>query len=190
MTIHTTTTATPTISSIPHDTGGAAVASGATPAAPDRHLEVDWFTRHVFNPIVSRLTRWGVSLYGSRILAVAGRTSGEMRTVPVNPLTIDGQRYLVAPRGVTQWVRNLRVAGRCELRLGRRIEHVEAVEVRDADKPEILRAYLAKWKWEVGKFFDGLGPDASDEELLAAASKHPIFVVTPADVPGQDLGAR
>ena len=65
----------------------------------------------LFNGVIAGLTRAGVSVWGSRVLAVRGRTSGEMRTTPVNLLTVDGERYLVAPRGVTQWVRNIRVAG-------------------------------------------------------------------------------
>jgi len=63
-----------------------------------------------FNESVGRLTRMGISVYGSRVLYVRGRKSGEWRSNPVNPLTVDGTRYLVAPRGNTQWVRNLRAA--------------------------------------------------------------------------------
>src|SRR6185312_11481093 len=76
-----------------------------------------------FNETVARLTRMGVSVYGSRILYVRGRKSGEWRTTPVNPLTLaDGERYLVAPRGNTQWVRNLRAVGTGELHIGRKVE--------------------------------------------------------------------
>jgi deazaflavin-dependent oxidoreductase (nitroreductase family) len=93
-----------------------------------RYVEPSRSTR-IFNTAVGRLTRMGVSVYGSRVLAVRGRKSGEWRTTPVNPLTIDGQRYLVAPRGNTQWVRNMRVAGGGELRLGRRVEKFTAAEL-------------------------------------------------------------
>jgi deazaflavin-dependent oxidoreductase (nitroreductase family) len=145
-------------------------------AAPaTRYLAPDAFTRHVFNPLVAALTRLGVSVWGSRVLAVRGRSTGETRTTPVNVLTHEGERYLVAPRGVTQWVRNVRVAGECELRVGRRTERVRLEELADHDKPEVLRAYLRRWNWEVGKFFDGVGPDASRDELLAAAPGHPVF---------------
>ena len=85
----------------------------------DRYLAPGWFTRNVFNRVVAGLTRLGVSVWGSRILAVRGRTSNEWRTTPVNLLTHEGNRYLVAPRGTTQWVRNIRVAKAGELRLGR-----------------------------------------------------------------------
>lgn len=142
-----------------------------------RYVAPDWFTSHVFNPIVARCTKWGLSLWGSRILAVPGRSSRVIRTTPVNVLTIDGQRYLVAPRGTTQWVRNVRAAGHCDLRVGRRVETVDVYELAAADKPKILRAYLRRWNWEVGRFFDGVGPASSDEALLAAGPKHPVFRV-------------
>lgn len=131
------------------------------------------------NPVVARLTAWGLPLAGSQVLAVRGRTSGEWRTTPVNPLDLDGERHLVAPRGTTQWVRNLRVAGSGELRSARRTEVFDAVELSDAEKLPVLREYLRRWAWEVGAFFDGVGADASDEELLAAAPKHPVFLLTP-----------
>src|SRR5689334_16910577 len=90
-----------------------------------------------FNAVVGVLTALGISIYGSRVLAVRGRKSGAWRTVPVNLLTVDGERYLVAPRGETEWVRNIRVAGGGELRLGRTREPIRVVEVPDADKPPI-----------------------------------------------------
>ncbi|MFE1785475.1 nitroreductase family deazaflavin-dependent oxidoreductase [Streptomyces sp. NPDC059506] len=133
--------------------------------------------------LLNRIVRWvngrGIGLAGSKTLAVRGRTSGEWRTTPVNPLEFDGRRYLVSPRGHSQWVRNMRAAGGGELRLGRKAEAFTAVEVPDADKPELLRAYLRRWQWEVGALFDGVGPDSPDEELLRIASSHPVFRITP-----------
>lgn len=140
-----------------------------------RYLAPGWFIRNVFNRFVNGSARLGISVWGSRILEVPGRVSGEIRSTPVNVLTIDDRRFLVAPRGVTQWVLNVRAAGAVDLRVGRRTEHLRVVEVADADKPEILRPYLQRWKWEVGQFFDGVGPDATDEEFLVAAPNHPVF---------------
>lgn len=140
-----------------------------------RYVRPDRFTQHVFNPLVARLTRLGISVWGSRVLEVRGRRSGELRSTPVNVLTYEGERYLVAPRGTTEWVRNVRVAGGCQLRVGRRVETVRVTELPDADKPALLRAYLRRWKWEVGQFFDGVGPDATDDELAAIASGYPVF---------------
>jgi hypothetical protein len=135
-----------------------------------------------FNMTVARLTRMGISVYGSRVLYVRGRTSGEWRTTPVNPLTLkDGSRYLVAPRGTTQWVRNLRATGYTgELHVGRRIEPFVATEISDDDKPAILREYLRRWKWEVGVFFDGVDAKAPEEKLREIAPGYPVFRIEPA----------
>jgi deazaflavin-dependent oxidoreductase (nitroreductase family) len=138
-----------------------------------------WFTRNVFNQLVAFLTKRGMSVLGSRVLAVKGRSSGEWRTTPVNLLPYDGRRYLVAPRGETQWVRNLRVAGTGELRLGRRAETFRGRELTDEEKVPVLREYLRRWKAEVGIFFEGTGPDSSDDQLRAIAPKHPAFEVLP-----------
>ena len=129
----------------------------------------------VFNSVVQWLTRRGVSVMGSRVLAVRGRSSGQWRTVPVNLLVIDGERYLVAPRGHTQWVRNMRAAGGGELRLGRRVEAFTVEELADADKPVILREYLRKWAWEVGRFFEGVDKSSPDSRLLEIAPGFPVF---------------
>lgn len=130
------------------------------------HGSVQWLTKH------------GLSLLGSRVLYVRGRKSGELRSNPVNLLTFEGERYLVAPRGVTQWVRNLRVAGEGELRVGRRIEHFKPIELGDDEKPALLRAYLKRWKWEVGMFFEGVDATASDEKLREIAPGYPVFRIT------------
>jgi deazaflavin-dependent oxidoreductase (nitroreductase family) len=139
-----------------------------------------WFTKHVFNPFVALMTRAGVSVWGSRVLEVRGRKTGEPRRTPVNLLVLDGARYLVAPRGHTQWVRNLRASGEGQLWLGRRAEPFTATELADEDKPPLLRAYLKRWKAEVGVFFGGVGPDSSDEELRRIAPDHPVFKLGPA----------
>lgn len=136
-----------------------------------------WFSKRIFNPMVGRLTRLGVSIAGSRVLEVRGRTSGQPRRTPVNRLTLDGERYLVSPRGTTQWVRNLRAAGTGRLLVGSRGEEFTATEIEDDAKPPILRDYLRRWKWEVGAFFEGTGADSSDEELRRIAPKHPIFKI-------------
>src|SRR5216684_2126564 len=134
---------------------------------PERYIQPNWFTRNIFNRIVAWLAELGISVYGWRVLAVKGRKSGAWHTVPVNLLEYRGERFLVAPRGVTQWVRNVRAGSEAELRLGRRRERVRLVEIPDSDplKIELLRAYLRKWAFEVGVFFEGVGPTASDDDL-------------------------
>src|ERR1043165_7889298 len=131
----------------------------------ERYIRPDWFPRHIFNPIVHWLTRVGVSVYGSRVLAVRGRKSGQWRTTPVNLLEFQGQRYLVAPRGVTEWVRNIRASGGGELRLGPRQQPIRVTELADAEKPALLRHYLQRWKWEAGQFFEGVDANAPDSEI-------------------------
>ena len=143
--------------------------------AQPHYARPGWFTQHVFNPTVALLTRAGISVWGSRELRVRGRTSGEWRTTPVNLLTIETTNYLVAPRGETQWVKNLRVAGTGELRVGRRTDDFRATEIADADKVPILRAYLKRWKAEVGVFFDGVSATSSEAELQRIAPDHPVF---------------
>jgi deazaflavin-dependent oxidoreductase (nitroreductase family) len=132
----------------------------------------------MFNSAVAGLTRLGISVKGSRVLSVRGRKTGEWRSTPVNLLSYEDQRYLVAPRGHTQWVRNMRVAGGGELRVGRRVERFTATELPDGQKPALLREYLRRWKFEVGTFFEGVGPDAPDEKLREIAPGYPVFRIT------------
>jgi deazaflavin-dependent oxidoreductase (nitroreductase family) len=134
---------------------------------------------NVFNEATKWLTARGISLLGSRVLAVRGRKSGEVRTTVVNLFTHEGESYLLAPRGHTQWVRNLRAAGEGELRLGRRVQHFTPVEIADPEKPALIRLYLRKWAWETGAFFDGLKADSPDAEIAAAAPGFPVFRIVP-----------
>jgi deazaflavin-dependent oxidoreductase (nitroreductase family) len=138
-----------------------------------------WFTRNVFNRVVAFSTRHGVSILGSRVLVVKGHASGAWRTTPVNLLEHDGHRYLVSARGHGHWVRNLRAAGTGELRVGKRTEAFRSRELTDDEKVPVLRAYLRRWKVEISSFFNGIGPDSSDEQLRAIAADHPAFEVLP-----------
>lgn len=134
-----------------------------------------WFTTYIFNPAVAAMTRAGISVWGSRVLRVRGRKSGEWRSAPVNLLTFQGKQYLVAPRGLTQWVRNLRESVEGELMLGSRVQRFRAQEIPVDEKIPILRAYLKKWKAEVGVFFGGVGADSSEADLKRIAPNHPVF---------------
>ena len=127
------------------------------------------------NRAIRRLVRMGISVWGARDLRLRGRKSGETRSTVVNLLSLGDERYLVAPRGTTEWVKNLRAAGGGELRVGRRVELFEAEELPDGEKVPVLRAYLKRWKWEVGQFFQGVGPDAPEADLAAIAPGYPIF---------------
>jgi len=136
----------------------------------------DVVTTHIINPLIAALTRLGFSVHGTQVLSVRGRKTGQLRAVPVNPIEVDGARYLVAPRGNTQWVRNLRAAGMAELRVGRRREQIRVREIDNDAKPPVLRAYLRRWARATEKFF-GMDASASDEELQRRAPDHPVFQI-------------
>jgi deazaflavin-dependent oxidoreductase (nitroreductase family) len=155
--------------------------TAAQPPAP-RLITTQGFVMGNLDRATRRIMIWlgriGISVLGSRTLAVRGRKSGEWRTTPVNLLPLDGERYLLAPRGHTQWVRNLRASGGGELRLGRKAEEFTAVEVADADKPAVIREYLRRWAWEVGMFFEDVDAKSPEARLLEVAPGFPVFRVT------------
>lgn len=125
-------------------------------------------TRKLFNPIAMRL---GVS--GTTALAVRGRRTGEMHRVPVIPVDVGGARYLVSPRGETDWVRNLRAAGEGELRRRRDAARpFRATELAVAERSPVIAAYRKVAGRAVKSFFEKM-PDPAD---------HPVFRVD--DPPG------
>ncbi|MEU6388401.1 nitroreductase family deazaflavin-dependent oxidoreductase [Streptomyces sp. NPDC046939] len=143
-----------------------------------------WFFTHVTNPTVIWLCRRGIGVWGSRILVVRGRKSGVARQTPVHVLTVDGQSYIMAPRGHVQWTHNLRAAGRGELRLGKKAAPFTATEIADDDKPPLLRAYMKRWRAEVRVFFPDVSRKATEDELRRIAPSRPVFRITPgADAP-------
>ena len=150
----------------------------AAQESTNRYVEPGWFTKHVFNRLVQMLTSMGISVWGSRTLWLRGRSSGEWRSNPVNLLSFNGDDYLVAPRGETQWVRNLRAAGNGELRVGRKVQSFGATELDNAEKTDVLRVYLKRWKLEVGIFFDGVSASSPIAELDRIAPNHPVFRLT------------
>jgi deazaflavin-dependent oxidoreductase (nitroreductase family) len=151
-------------------------------ATTPRLVTTEGFVLRTLDRATRRATIWlgriGISVMGSRTLAVRGRKSGEWRTTPVNLLPLDGELYLLAPRGHTQWVRNLRVSGSGELRLGRKAEAFTAVEVADADKPAVIREYLRRWAWEVGMFFEDVDATSPEDRLLEVAPGFPVFRIS------------
>ena len=137
-----------------------------------------WAVSHIFNPALGAIVKLGLSPRGAYLLAVKGRTSGQWRVTPVNPLAFEGARYLVAPRGNTQWARNLRAGGEAELRRGRHHEAIRVVELADAGKPPIIRAYLARWSAETASHF-GVGKNPTDEEIARLGPTRPVFRLLP-----------
>ena len=138
-----------------------------------------WIMRRVVNPL-TRLAvgRLGLDDHnGTRVLEVKGRVSGLWHATPVRLLELDGRRYLVAPQGETDWVKNLRVQGRGRLRLGGRLTEFRAVELTGVEKLPVLRAYFRRWWSMVAPMTAVTSPDAPDEELVRAAPLHPTFML-------------
>ncbi len=130
---------------------------------PRVYQRPNWFLRLVAGPIVAKL---GLT----STLAVRGRKTGEWRTIPVNVLSLAGERYILSPRGETEWVRNLRTAGTGEVRRAGRTEPFRATELPVDDRAPIIAAYRNKWDWQVRAQFDAM-PDPKD---------HPVFRLEPA----------
>jgi deazaflavin-dependent oxidoreductase (nitroreductase family) len=141
--------------------------------------------QHVFSgattPRLNRALMWllrrGVPVAGARVMTVRGRSTGQPRHTPVNPVTVDGGLYLVAPRGHVQWTRNLRAAGEVELRRGRTVRRYTATEVPEQDRPAVLRAYYRRFKAEVARYFagDGITADSTEADWRAVAGNYPVF---------------
>lgn len=132
-------------------------------------------TARAVNAVFRKLAEAGISVAGTRVLSVRGRKTGEVRSVVVNLLTVDGRDYVVSPRGNTQWARNARAAGTVTLGPHRRSHAVKVTEVDDAAKVRLLRRYLRRWYWEVKGHVNGLTPESTDAEILAVAPSIPVF---------------
>ncbi|ORA22761.1 nitroreductase/quinone reductase family protein [Mycobacterium aquaticum] len=127
------------------------------------------------NDLIRRLAEAGVSIAGTTALRIRGRRTGQIRSVVVNLMTLDGKNFLVSPRGETQWVRNARAAGVVETGPRWRRSTRRLAEVPDDAKPALLQHYLARWYWEVKGHMAGLTPHSSDAELRAAAPSIPVY---------------
>jgi hypothetical protein len=127
------------------------------------------------NSLVRLLTGLGVSPQGAHTLTVRGRRSGKMVSTPVNPLTLNGTRYLVAPRGNTHWARNALAGGEAELRLGRKRERVRLVLLPEEERPPIIAAYLRRWGNVTREHFGATSNTPGEDELVRLAARTPVF---------------
>lgn len=127
------------------------------------------------NEVIRHLADLGISIAGTQSLRVRGRTTGRLRAVVVNVLSVGGRQYVVSPRGNTQWARNARAAGTVTMGPRWRRREVRIAEVADADKPPLLRRYLERWYWEVSRHIGGLTPASGEDELRAVAASIPVF---------------
>ena len=129
------------------------------------YLKPPAFTRKIFNPLAMKL-----GIGGSQALTVAGRATGEPHSVPVIPVELDGTTYVVGARGETEWVRNLRKAGRCELGLKGKGGHYAAAELPVEERSRVITKYREVAGRAVAGYWDKLPSDAD----------HPVFRLTPA----------
>ena len=108
------------------------------------------------------------------LLEVRGRKSGKIFSTPVDLLPLNGKRYLVAPRGRTQWVRNAEAAGEITLRKGSKRERLRLRPIDGTEKLPILKAYLDSFKSEVQRYFTA--PAGSPPEAFSpVAERYPAF---------------
>ena len=128
----------------------------------------------LFNRLMGRAVRIGFAPGYMRLLEVRGRKSGKTFTTPVNLLEFQGKRWLVAARGETAWARNARAAGHVVLRRGSATESLMVRELADADKPEIIKAFLDRFASQVQRFFD-VPAGSPVDAFRASASRTPVF---------------
>ena len=131
------------------------------------------------NSTVRQLASIGLSPRDTVAVRVRGRKSGKMRSNVVTYVEHDGARYLVAPRGTTEWVRNVRAAGGEASLKRRRAQAVRLVEVPEEQRAPIIRSYLQKMPALVQREF-GVEPDAPDADIQRIAPRHPVFRIVDA----------
>lgn len=136
-------------------------------------LQPSW-TERVFNRVFGVLAGLGIGHAHNYRLSVRGRKSGREYRTPVNVLRMNGREYLVAPRGETAWVRNVRANSKLQLTRGADDATYHAREVPIADRIPILREYLSRYSTTVQRYFP-VAPGSADDEFAAIAGRHPVF---------------
>ena len=145
------------------------------PGGPRPYRKSYW--RRGLNAVVRPLARLGLTGPRTHVLTVPGRRSGKLWSTPVSIVRVRDERWLVAPYGDRNWVRNARAAGWVELRRGRRSERLGVRELEPGAAVPVLREY-----YRVGRvtrpFFD-VTLDSTTDEWLAEAPRHPVFELVP-----------
>ena len=127
-----------------------------------------------FNRFFGFLVGLGLGLKHNYLLQVCGRKSGKLYSTPIDLLELDGKRFLVAPRGRTQWVRNAEAAGEVTLKKGGFQQSFRLLAIPDAQKPPLLKAYLDRFKTTVQRYFPV--PAGSDVQAFeSVAADYPVF---------------
>ena len=127
-----------------------------------------------FNRIFGLLVGLGLGLPHNYLVQVRGRKSGKIYSTPIDLLELNGKRFLVAPRGRTQWVRNAETAGEVTLKKGSTRLHYRIQPIPDAGKPELLKAYLDRFKTTVQRYFP-LPAGSQAQAFVAIAPNYPVF---------------
>ncbi len=128
----------------------------------------------LFNRTFGFLVGLGLGPSHMYLLQVRGRKTGKLFSTPVDLLELQGKRYLVAPRGRTQWVRNAEAAGEITLKKGRTSQKLHLRAIPEADKPAILKAYLDNFKREVQRYFS-IPAGSPPEQFVAISTSYPAF---------------
>jgi deazaflavin-dependent oxidoreductase (nitroreductase family) len=132
----------------------------------------------LFNRTFGFLVGLGLGFSYNHLLQVRGRKSGKLYSTPIDLLELNGKRYLVAPRGRTQWVRNAEAAGEITLKKGSSRQQYRLSSIPDAERPAILKAYLDNFKKEVQRYFPV--PAGSPEKAFAElTASYPVFELLP-----------
>jgi deazaflavin-dependent oxidoreductase (nitroreductase family) len=134
--------------------------------------------------LLTVLLRAGVKMGTTSLLTVRGRKSGRPHTVPVVLVEQDGQRWLVAPYGVVQWVRNIRAAGTATLTRGRRSETISVTELPAQEAAPVLKQYLLHVSGGVRSYFDAR-KDSPVEAFEREAPRHPVFQIAAVEKPSR-----
>jgi hypothetical protein len=140
----------------------------------------------LFNRIFGWLVGLGLSPSYNYLLEVRGRKSGRVYSIPVNLHELGGRKFLVAPRGRTDWVRNAELSGEVTLRKRTTRLRFSLRPLAEGEKPEVLRSYLGRYQSAVQRFFP-VRPDAPREAFAEIAAGYPVFELVPASSapPGQ-----
>ena len=123
------------------------------------------------------LLKAGIGLPHNYLLEVRGRKTGRTYATPVNVLEHGGRKYLVAPRGYTQWVRNAEASGEATLARGARRERIRLRAVPDQAKAELLKIYLDRFKLTVQRYFP-IPAGSSKESFASLSGRYPVFELT------------
>jgi len=145
-------------------------------------LEPNLLTRHVLNPALSTLVRLGVMPPRIQLLSIADRRTGKSHSVSVTPVDLGGRTYLVSPRGEMEWVRTIRVAGKGELRNGRRMRPISVTELPPYERAAVLKQYFRENRVAIGRYFTVTSADASLSDFADEADRHPVFAVSFTDL--------